>query len=75
MIVGDPRQRARDLVEFAAGAEEFGYVQYARRARAVAGDVFELCDQLDSTRSLLEAQDERIDRLEALLQRRGVDGP
>jgi hypothetical protein len=73
VIVGDPIARARAEVEFANGLELGGgpMVEYARRHRVLAGDVLELCEQLESARSLVAAQDDRIARLEALLMRRG----
>lgn len=74
MIVGDPAERARELIVFADGVELGGdqFVGYARRARAVARDVLELAEQLESARSMNDALVAERDRLRGLLVCRGV---
>jgi len=72
VIIGDPAARARASVEFADGVELGGgpLVAYARRLRLVAGDVLELVERVTSLESLVRAQDQRIETLTMLLERR-----
>ena len=72
-IVGDPKQRANELIVFADGVEEGGFPEYARRARATACDTLELVEQLAAARSMnlnIALTSER-DRLRGLLMLRG----
>jgi hypothetical protein len=69
VIVGDPAERARELIAFTRGMEEAGFPdfpQWTRLSRVVARDVLELDEQLDAERSARLAIQARADRLEKL---------
>jgi hypothetical protein len=73
VIVGDPAQRARDLITFADGLEEGGFPDYASRARATARDALELAEQLEAARSMNDALHADRDRLRNLLAQGSED--
>lgn len=54
---------ACDLITFADGIEEAGFVELARRSRVVARDVLRLAADLDAERSARVAIQEQRDRL------------
>lgn len=54
--------RARALVEFAAGLEDAGHAETARRVRVAGRDVLELVEQLAAVRSSLVAMTADRDR-------------
>jgi hypothetical protein len=59
--------RARSFLVFCDGAEDSGSVAYARRGRDLARELLEALDQLEAERSVREALQARIARLEGLL--------
>jgi hypothetical protein len=65
VIVGDPVERARELIVFADGftAAGGGNAELARLARVAAGDVLELAQALDGERSARVAMQTERDRL------------
>lgn len=62
MTVGEATQDARALIDFAAGAEEAGLVDYARRARRVAWTLLWALDELAAERSARRAVEGDRDR-------------
>jgi hypothetical protein len=74
VIVGDPRQRARELIAFCDGFDEGGlYPEFTRRARMVARDMLELADQVDAERSARRAAQDGYRRALAILERQAGD--
>jgi hypothetical protein len=73
LIVGDPEQRARELIEFCAGLDEAGLHEVARRSRMVARDVLDLADGLAAERSARVAIQEQRDRLVEFIGKRAHD--
>jgi hypothetical protein len=69
VILGDPGDRARELLDKTELFEELGLHELARLSRLVARDVLELVDQVGFARSALRASDARADRLETIVGR------
>jgi hypothetical protein len=64
VIVGDPAERAREMIVFCDGFDEGGlYPEFTRRARLVARDLLEVLDLLGAERSARVALQQRIDGL------------
>ena len=72
MIVGDPVERARELLTFAEGflAAGGGDEELAQRARAVARDALELAGELAAEQSARVAVQARAEELQAIIGKR-----
>jgi hypothetical protein len=67
VIVGDPSERARELLAFTDGIAEAGFPELSRLSRVVARDLLEVLEQLDAERSARRAIQEARDRLMAII--------
>lgn len=61
------RERAEHLMTFAAGLDDAGHPELARRARLAAYDVFELVDKLRSEQSVRRELQRRNAELERIV--------
>lgn len=67
------RHRVEGFLEFLAGVEDVGFVDFARRARLVACDLVEALDMVGAERSARRALQERCETQQELLGKRAYD--
>lgn len=61
-LASERGQRARDLIEFAAGLDAGGMRDYARRARVTAQDLLEALQEIEAARTSIASLREDRDR-------------
>jgi hypothetical protein len=67
-------QRARDFIVFCDAAEQFRFIDYARRGRTIARDLLDTLEELAVERSARVAIQAERNRFRELLIARGADG-